>query len=97
MKNLKRLILIILSFVLVGQTQAQRYLPGQRGVQVTIGTVDGFNLKKGDKQTFCFGVAHSTYTKGGNRWVFGAEYLEKKHLYREIDSCFADNRGRRLL
>ncbi|WP_165044652.1 conjugal transfer protein TraO [Dysgonomonas sp. ZJ709] len=84
MKNLKRLILIILSLVLVGQAQAQRYLPGQRGLQVTVGVVDGFQLKKEDKQAFCFGVAHSTYTKGGNRWVFGAVYLEKKHLYRDI-------------
>ncbi|PXV58401.1 conjugative transposon protein TraO [Dysgonomonas alginatilytica] len=84
MRNLKRLILLTLCLVLVGQAQAQRYLPGQKGLQVTVGAVDGFNLKKGDKQAFCLGIAHSTYTKGGNRWLFGAEYLEKKHLYRDI-------------
>ncbi|PXV61074.1 conjugative transposon protein TraO [Dysgonomonas alginatilytica] len=75
---------ITLCLVLVGQAQAQRCLPGQRGIQVTVGAVDGFNLKKGDKQAFCLGIAHSTYTKGGNRWVFGAEYLQKQHLYRDI-------------
>lgn len=79
-----RVLFITLCFSLIGQVQAQRYLPGQKGLQVTVGAVDGFNLKKGDKQAFCFGVAHSTYTKGGNRWVLGAEYLEKKHLYRDI-------------
>lgn len=64
-----------------GQAYAQRYLPGQKGIQFTTGTVDGFKLNKGDGQAFCFGTALSTYTKSGNRWVFGAEYLEKKYDY----------------
>lgn len=82
---MRRIYLIIILFIaLIVQAQAQRYLPEQKGIQLTVGVVDGFNLKNGDKQAFCFDIAHSTYTKSGNRWVFGAGYLQKQHLYRDI-------------
>ena len=82
---MKRILLLLtLSLVLIGQAQAQRYLPGQKGVQVTGGFVDGFNLKNQDGQAFFGGIAFSTYTKNGNRWVFGAEYLQKRHEYKNI-------------
>lgn len=71
-----------LCLALIGQAHAQRYLPGQKGLQFTADAVDGFNLKKGDKQAFAGGIAFATYTKSGNRWVFGAEYLQKSHLYK---------------
>ncbi len=80
---MKRIILFItLCLALIGQTHAQRYLPVQKGIQFTASAVDGFNLEKGDKQAFSGGVALSTYTKSGNRWVFGGEYLQKSHLYK---------------
>lgn len=78
------LLLLTLSLVLIGQAQAQRYLPGQKGVQVTGGFVDGFKLKNQDGQAFFGGIALSTYMKNGNRWVFGAEYLQKKDEYKNI-------------
>ena len=67
------------------QAQAQRYLPGQKGLQFTVGTVNGFNLKP-LSQDFAYhaGMAFSQYTKNGNRWVFGGEYLEKHHPYKNI-------------
>lgn len=77
-------VLIILGLVLTGQAQAQRYLPGQKGLQVTASAVDGFNLKNGDKQAFAVGVAFSNYRNFGDHWVFGAEYLQKKHSYKDI-------------
>ena len=77
-------VLIILCLVLTGQAQAQRYLPGQKGFQVTASAVDGFNLKNGDKQAFAVGVAFSNYRNFGDHWVFGAEYLQKKHSYKDI-------------
>lgn len=44
---MKRITLfLILSLVLIGQAQAQRYLSGQKGIQVTGGFVDGFTLEK---------------------------------------------------
>lgn len=82
---MKRITLfLILSLALIGQAQAQRYLPGQKGIQVTGGLVDGFTLEKKDGQAFFGGLALSTYTKNGNRWVFGAEYMQKSHEYRDI-------------
>jgi hypothetical protein len=56
---------------------AQRYLPGQRGLQLTLGTVNSF---AGD---FHCTAAYSVYTRSANRWVFGAGYLEKRYDYRK--------------
>ena len=84
MYRYKITLVFILSLVLTGQAQAQRYLPGQKGIQVTGGAVDGFQFKNEDGQAFSSGIALSTYTKNGNRWTFGAEYLQKKHEYKDI-------------
>lgn len=71
-----------LCLALIGQAHAQRYLPGQKGLQLTASAVDGFNLEKGNKQAFSGGIALATYTKSGNRWVFGGEYLQKSYQYK---------------
>lgn len=84
MYKYKIALLLILSLALIGQAHAQRYLPGQKGIQVTGGFVDGFTLEKKDGQAFFGGLALSTYTKNGNRWVFGAEYMQKSHEYKDI-------------
>ena len=67
------------------QAQAQRYLPGQKGLQFTAGTVNGFNLNP-QSSDFAFhaGAAFSSYTKNGNRWVFGSEFLEKRYEYKYL-------------
>lgn len=72
---------MIVSLTLVGQAYAQRYLPGQKGVQLMTGTVDGFNPDKG----FGFGLALSTYNKSGNRWVMGMDYIQKQYAYDSKD------------
>ena len=82
---MNRLVVFLFLFCLCGfQGWAQRYLPGQRGLQFTTGTVNGFGL---DVNSPCFafhaGTAFSVYTKNGNRWVFGGEYLEKRFRYRD--------------
>ena len=80
---MKRIVLLItLCLVLICQAHAQRYLPGQKGLHFPVCAVDGFNSEKGVNQAFSGGVALSTYTKSGNRWVFGGEYLQKSHLYK---------------
>ena len=74
---------VLLLFVLCMsclQAHAQRYLPGMRGVQLTTGAVNGLNAKEG----FHTGMALSTYTQNANRWVFGVEYLEKRHTYKDL-------------
>jgi hypothetical protein len=65
------------------QAQAQRYLPGQKGIQFTAGTVNGFTIDERNENFAAHaGVAFSTYTKNGNRRVFGGEFLGKCHRYK---------------
>jgi hypothetical protein len=74
---MKYLLFIIIALcIAVPELSAQRYLSGMRGLQVTTGLAvkDGFHS----------GIAFSQYTKRADRWVFGAEYLEKRHSYKEI-------------
>jgi len=79
------LIILIVALCLTNQAQAQRCLHGQKGLQLTAGTVNGFNLNS-QSADFAFhaGVAFSQYTKNGNRWIFGGEYLEKRFPYKEL-------------
>lgn len=56
----------ILSLFIIEQAHAQRYLPGQKGIQVTGGFVDGFKLKKQDGQAFFGGIGLSNYIGNGN-------------------------------
>lgn len=82
--------ILIITFVFVSsllftrQAYGQRYLPGQKGIQITGGCVDGFKLKNEDGQAVFGGITLSTYTGNGNRWTFGAEYLQKKHGYKNM-------------
>ena len=59
----------------MGQATAQRVLPKMQGIAIGGGMVDG----KGD--SFYGNVTAETYAKGGNKWVFGAEYLQRNHKY----------------
>lgn len=70
-----------LSLLIVEQAHGQRYLPEQKGVQFTAGTVDGFNPDKG----FSFALALSSYNHSGNRWVIGADYMQKQYGYDSKD------------
>ena len=64
----------------VGQANAQRYLPSMRGIELRGRTADG-TLNGADFYT-C--EVLSTYTKSGNRWLFGSEYLQKGYAYKDI-------------
>lgn len=79
-----RLLITVLCFALFGQAYAQRYLPGMKGIQVTAGAVDGFKLSRQDGQAFSLGATLATYTKNGNRWVLGGEYLQKNLQYEDM-------------
>lgn len=77
----KALLLMVAMLALcVGQASAQRYLPGMRGIELRGGFVDGIQKPI----NYYAGVGFSTYTKNGNRWVFGAEYLSKQYEYKSI-------------
>ncbi len=61
-----------------GQAYAQRCLPGMKGLELRGGLVGG---SSGD---FYLGTAMSVYSGRANRWVFGAEYLQKSYRYKDM-------------
>ena len=77
---MKRIFCMMFLFALCltfNQAHAQRCLPGMKGLQVTGGMADGVHWNSKSDFAYYFGAALSTYTKNGNRWVIGGEYLEK--------------------
>ena len=80
----KYIAIIIVSLALfTGQAHAQRCLPKMQGIEVRANMADGFN-PGGNDGGYSFGAALSTYTKNGNRWVIGGEYLEKHYPYKDL-------------
>ena len=74
----------VLCMIFTDQAHAQRQLPGMRGVQVTGGMVDGFYSSKTKNETgYYVGAAMATYTKNANKWVFGAEFMNRYYPYKE--------------
>lgn len=73
------LLIMVCSF-LFECLNAQRYLPGQHGIQLTIGTVNGIN----PQQAFYGGMSLSTYTQNDSRWMLGVEFLQKQLNYEQI-------------
>ncbi len=54
-----------------------------KGVQLMADMVDGFYCGKECNDTgFAFGLAVSTYVKGGNKWVSGIEIMRRYYPYR---------------
>ena len=79
----KYIAIIIASLALfTGQAHAQRCLQKMQGIEVRANMVDGFN-PGGNDGGHSLGAAVSTYTKGGNKWVFDGEYLLKNKPYKE--------------
>lgn len=84
MKRITIILTLALCFALSGEAYAQRCLPGMRGIQVTGGMVDGFYSSSNKSETgYYFGAAMATYAKNCNKWVFGAEYLERYYPYKD--------------
>ena len=79
----KYIAIIIASLALcTGQAHAQRCLPKMQGIEIRANMADGFN-PGGNDGGYSFGAALSTYTKKGNKWVFGGEYLLKNNPYKD--------------
>ena len=70
---MKKLLMIGVLALTMGEASAQRCLPKMQGIEVNGGLVDGRSLSA----AFSGGVALSTYTKNGSKWVFGGEYLQR--------------------
>ena len=75
----KKLLMIGVLALTMGQASAQRCLPKMQGIEVSGAFVDGKPLSA----AFSGGVALSTYTKNGSKWVFGGEYLQREYDYDE--------------
>lgn len=84
MRRLTIILTLALCFALSGVAHAQRQLPGMRGLEIRGGMVDGiYSSAKDNKAGYYFGAAMATYAKHGNKWVFGAEFMERYYPYRE--------------
>ena len=80
------LFLLVASLALfTGQADAQRCLPKMRGIELRGGMADGFysHANRNDAGYYV-GAAMASYTKGGNKWVFGGEYLQRYNHYKEV-------------
>lgn len=83
MKRLTILLTLALCFAFSGGAYAQRCLPGMRGIQLTGGMADGYYSSETKNETgYSFGVAMAAYAKNANKWVVGAEYLNRYHPYK---------------
>lgn len=79
------LLLTLLLAVTAGRTAAQRCLPGMKGVQFSADMVDGFYLPTGNDGTgYASSLAFFNYVKGGNKWVYGVEYVRRNCRYRTV-------------
>ena len=74
---MKKLLMIGVLALTMGQASAQRCLPKMQGIELNGGFVDGKQLNA----AFCGGVSLSTYAKNGSKWVFGGEYLQREYGY----------------
>ena len=74
---MKKLLMIGVLALTMGQAYAQRCLPKMQGIEVNGCFVDGKPLSA----AFSGGIALSTYTKNGSKWVFGGEYLQRDYDY----------------
>ena len=77
-----------------GQAFAQRCLPQMKGIEVKVGMADGvYNGKKSCKAGYYAGFGLSSYTKGGDKWIYGAEYLQVNLPYRNTSVPIAQMTG----
>lgn len=84
------LLLVAMLALTVGQAKAQRCLPGMKGVQLTADMADGFYSQSNRNDAgYAFGLAVSTYTKGGNKRVFGIGMMQRYYPYRNTRTPLA--------
>ena len=76
----KSVLMFIICVTSFGYINAQRYLPGQEGIQLNLGTVNGINPQR----AFYGGASLATYTQNDSRWVVGAEFLQKQLDYTQV-------------
>lgn len=82
MKKICIVLVVLSGLICSGRVSAQRCLCGQKGLQLTVGTVDGFVFRDPYRAHRIYGgLAFSRYNGNKTRWVIGMEYLQKDYRY----------------
>lgn len=95
---MKRAIFILtlgLCLLLSDGAHAQRALPAMRGLEIRGGMTDGFYTRDSRSETgYWFGLAMSRYAKNADKWVFGAEFLNRYYPTSRNVSLWRSSRPR---
>lgn len=78
----KSIILLVCLVAIAISTHAQRLIPGQRGLQLSIG-VPITESKLFENGNFTTQMAMTINHKRANHWLFGLEYAKKNFAYRK--------------
>lgn len=73
------LLIALIGIVVASPVSAQRYFPGQKGLQLTGGLTDG---RKG----FEMSAGYSVYNAHKGHWLFNVEYLQRNYPYKLAQS-----------
>ena len=76
------MILIVCLVAIAAVTHAQRLIPGQRGLQLSVGVPITENNLFDDGNFICE-MAMTVNHKRANHWLFGLEYGKKNFVYRD--------------
>ena len=79
----KSIILLVCLVAIATGTHAQRLIPGQRGLQLSVGVPITEN-KLFENGNFVCQMAMTINHKRADHWLFGLEYTKKHFAYREI-------------
>lgn len=76
---IKYILAVMLGVAGITVTQAQRMVPGQKGLEVTAGL-----LSKDAADNYYLNLTMTVNGKGGNYWIYGVEYTYRLTDYRDI-------------
>ncbi len=79
----KTMLLLVCLVAIATGTHAQRLIPGQRGLQLSVGVPITEN-KLFENKNFTAEMAMTINHKRANHWLFGLEYTKKHFAYRDI-------------
>lgn len=81
---MKRILLfMVMTVTIAAASHAQRLIPGQRGLQLSVGVpVTGNNLF--ENGNFTAEMAMTINHKRANYWLFGLEYTKRHFAYRDM-------------
>ena len=94
MKGKVLFITLLLSVLLAGRAEAQRCLPGMKGIQVSAEMADGFYSQRNRKDAgYAFSLALFTYGKRGHKWMYGIGMMKRHYPYRKTRIPLAQYTG----